>query len=797
MRKYLNLFGASLFALLILTQCKDDYLANEGQESNETISVSSDETDLGVKYLNQLFYIKSSDNRTSGMTRSGNGVDVLNRAFYVNVDQAGEYYLGAHVLPANVLVDNAEKLQDIQVYVNSEYVGELALTKAEWEFTTIKGDLPIYLNAGGNNISFTSEAPYYPEIDAIQTEKTLNALLKVDQQYEEYLSYLKSSNSLTTDKAEQEIVEKEQIEMQGAKTRSAINPGNWSWQVTPVTYSNPGGNYQHKMNVPITYTYHRKLSLAKGTYTFKTAPVEGDTQYSVDPVMYLYKVDDPHNYSYVNDDYSGLGRHSQITASLPAGDYYILVRAYSSSYSTSTTGRQGLIDVYQNNVKINTNAPVAGYSVDVDSPNTGTINYFTAYSTGIPEFFLEEKVNNKAKFFGSTYFYASPMEQMWWDDARVRLTKPSSSDRYRMIITACGAFGAYYGNCDVYGSCIQVESGSNIMRSFPNLQLNDAIYSGTGETNVYNCASWAGGLTTGWTWGGIYSSVSGSLSGTYYGNPYVWQTWDDFFGNNPARYSGATTYTRNDAHSGNGEIAVWSTNGAISGATHFSVRGTANKHPHGYAWESKPGGLRRIFHPRDAVRGSTYGEIFAYYRDASKDPYGSVTRSFSIEKSDEMTFEESIEKGLTVVEKVELTPAQTALFVTKTRSSGSTKVNQLYDAWAKVVSTPEYMMMSNPYSYFENKEAAEFIDYCKNNKAEAMPFFVNLYFSEESGENVQKEVSYYMFCNIFEEYASMMESVKEEWKANPKAKSGAYVAPLPETFTKKYAKEIINKMYGI
>lgn len=61
-----------------------------------------------------------------------------------------------------------------------------------------------------------------------------------------------------------------------------------------------------------------------------TGPIDGDDFYSVDPVMYLYKIDDPHNYSYYNDDASGRGRHSQITATLPAGDYYLVIRAYSS-----------------------------------------------------------------------------------------------------------------------------------------------------------------------------------------------------------------------------------------------------------------------------------------------------------------------------------------------------------------------------------------------------------------------------------------------------------------------------------
>lgn len=92
-------------------------------------------------------------------------------------------------------------------------------------------------------------------------------------------------------------------------------------------------------------TYHRKLSLSAGTHTFHTAAYESETN-SVDPFMYLYKINDPHNYSYYNDDGAG-NLHSKITVNLPAGDYYLVIRAYSSAFSSTTTGRQGLIDVYQ------------------------------------------------------------------------------------------------------------------------------------------------------------------------------------------------------------------------------------------------------------------------------------------------------------------------------------------------------------------------------------------------------------------------------------------------------------------
>lgn len=710
MKKHFYFYCVIILSGIILTQCQDDFEAvtNASEQEVSLVNTKANDVDDGVTYLNQQFYLKSTDGTIAGMTRSSSE-GLLTRNFFINQASEGENYLGVHILPAST---GKNQLQNVFVYVNDEEVGELELNKDQWEFVTLKGQKAILLKAGSNKITFASEAPFYPEVDAIQVEPSVDRLIKEDPQYEDFLAHLKNSTSVASGiKLEQNEVDVELQKLANVQTRSAINPGDWNWQVTPQTFNNPDGNYAHKMNVPITYTYHRKLSLSAGTHTFHTAAYESETN-SVDPFMYLYKINDPHNYSYYNDDGAG-NLHSKITVNLPAGDYYLVIRAYSSAFSSTTTGRQGLIDVYQNGTRINSGSPIAGYMVDVETPYTGTMNFFTAYSSGIPDFYLEEKGTRQLKFFGETMFYMEPMDFMWWDDARLQMTK-SSAAKYNMLISSVGAFGAYYGNCDVYGMVPNAIRGDGwgVLESFPNLKQADAMYSGVRSTNIYNCASWAGGMTSGWTWGGIYNSQSGGvLIGHNYGSPYVWDTWDNFFGNNPSRYAGATTYTRDQADSNNGVIAVWSTNGSISGATHFSVRGTANNHPHGYAWESKPGALIRTFHPRDALNGNSYGQIIGYYRDASKEPYQSVTRSLSTGE-DNISFEESLEKGLTVIEEVELLPEHKSMLTLKTRSA-STKTNtiqNLYDKWREKCNSAELRILSNPFKFFETTEAEELIN---------------------------------------------------------------------------------------
>lgn len=795
-RKALNLVLATSLFILFSSSCVKDI--NQLSVNEVALPTLSNSQVNEASYLGKNFYLKSTDSDgaiENPVTRSGGGDRMLSRSFEVISLKDGPQYIGVHLMAA--FTDDNGTLQKVDVLVNDEYVGVLDVHKAEWDFVTMKDNKPVQMSKGTNTITFLSEPPFYPEIDAVQIEADLLDLVMSDPQYEDFITQISKSNSFTNDKLEQAGVESliEEERMLSIKTRSAYDD-SYDWQVTGRTLENPDGNYNHKVCVPVTYTYHRKLSLTAGTYTFWTGPVDGDDYYSVDPVMYLYKIDDPHNYSYYSDDISGRGRHSEISATVPAGDYYLLIRAYSSSYASSETGRQGLVNVYQNGSLLNSSCPVAGYVVDVDSPNTGTLNYFTAYSTGLPQFFLEEKSSHKAKFFGDMYFYVAPMEQMWYDDARLRLNKPSSTDRYRMIITCVGALGAYYGNCDVYGSCQQVMSSDGILSVFPNLKANDGIYSSASRNVVYNCAAWAGGITTGWMWNGL-RSTSGTLVGTDYGEPTVWTTWDNYFGNNPQRYAGATTYTREGATASNSEVAVWSYNGDISGVTHFSCTGTANNHPHGYAWESKPGQERRIFHPRDALSGDVYGSIMAYYRDASKSitPYN-LTRSNTYNDLNSISFEESIKQGLTVIEEVNLSPEHLKLFSNtnaQTRAGvlfDTSEVSNLYSKWKEAVNNNSFF--SNPYTYIELPEGQALHAYCVENKIDALAFFVNLYFIDSSND-AAKAISHYMFCSIFAEYADIIETIKDKWRADQYNDDGAYIAPLPETFLKKFAKELISE----
>lgn len=226
-------------------------------------------------------------------------VAVLKTTFKVEVEQSGDYYLLANTLSTYVQKD---KFQEISVYVNGMYQGKLNNTEADWEIIGIKGKEKVSLNKGSNEIVFSSSAPFYPEIDAVQLTLDKSSLITTNAPYNAYKA-LAAKDAVTE------------------KTKE-------SWEVTPIEGKIVGNaNATVWQNVPTVYTYHRKISVtSKGKMEIHTTPVESEDYYDVDTYMYLYKIDDPYHYSWTNDDV--IGYHSKIEATLPAGEYYWFIRHF-------------------------------------------------------------------------------------------------------------------------------------------------------------------------------------------------------------------------------------------------------------------------------------------------------------------------------------------------------------------------------------------------------------------------------------------------------------------------------------
>jgi len=78
---------------------------------------------------------------------------------------------------------------------------------------------------------------------------------------------------------------------------------------------------------------------------------------------------------------------------------------------------------------------------------------------------------------------------------------------------------------------------------------------------------------------------------------------------------------------------------------------------------------------------------------------------------------------------------------------------------------------------------------------DAVMFFASIIFDNQRDKEFERNISHYMFWEIAkDQYGSIMEGIKDVWKRNRYSADGKYIAPLPETFTKKYIKQILSTL---
>lgn len=678
------------------------------------------------------------------------------KQFIVNVNQDGDYYFLANVMPANVSTDENGNfnLQEISVVVNGTYVGMLNVTAPKWQVVSLKNLEKVRLNKGQNIILFQSGGIHYPEVDCVQLAIDKDKLIYKNTVFDNYVESLRNHSE------------------DAISTYSAFDNSS-NFNVQPVWQYTPGANYSHMSKVPVVYTYYKKFHISVNEFhKFYTDPVTGDDYSSVNTVMHLFKVDDPHNYCWYNDDYDQL--HGRIEATLPPGDYYLVVRSFNNFGASSSLGREGLVNVYDNGGIMNQEIPISGYILNCGSNYTGALNYFTGHSTGIPKIWFME--GNMIKYTSEEFTYYPPADFYWFDDARLKINHPRPNSNIRMLISCVGAWSVYFGNCDAYGAVPDVEAST--LSNLPNLKSGDAIRSA--DNNVYyNSAAWAGGINTDIIWN------------SKWGSPFVWTTWDNYFGNNPARYSGAKTYSRNGG--GNAVIAAFSKNGNVSDMSHFAVTKNANMQMHGYEWESKIGTLCRLFHPLNSVSSSTNGSFLQYYYD-QQSPYALSRQN----GEDEFSLSESIEKGLTTMVEVELEDWQKELFNSyKTKARSTNPLETYYNRWNAKVRSSEFATESNPYNFLDNPEAVELISCARENLEESILFLSDKIFASSDSNDVAKSLAPILFCEIAKnKYGNLIEELKEDWKVNSYTRSGSYIYPSPEMLTKEYIKSILNKDFA-
>lgn len=675
-------------------------------------------------------------------------IAVLKTTFKVEVEQSGDYYLLANTLSTYVQKD---KFQEISVYVNGMYQGKLNNTEADWEIIGIKGKEKVSLNKGSNEIVFSSSAPFYPEIDAVQLTLDKSSLITTNAPYKAYKA-LAAKDAVTE------------------KTKE-------SWEVTPIEGKIVGNaNATVWQNVPTVYTYHRKISVTSNEkMEIHTTPVESEDYYDVDTYMYLYKIDDPYHYSWTNDDV--IGYHSKIEATLPAGEYYLVIRAKQNGYASEYMPRQGLVNVYCNGELLNENVPISGYLIDAPVKTTGTLNFFTNKTSASSQLFLID--GERMLYNSEPYTYYPPADYVWLDGSRKKITFRRGVPNWKVLVTTTSAWWICFGKCDVYAGL--KDAPSKYMDKFSNLKSGDAILMADDDSK-YNSAAWAGGITDRKIWIGNSSK----------GSPYVWNSWDDYFGNNPTRYLNAPTYTRNGG--GARSIIVYSKDSTMTGITHFAVMNKANDQLHGFDCESKIGTWGRITHTEKSLYGSEYGKTYySYYEVQSPLEFKHNTLT-KLALPTVCTMEQSIKEGLSIDRKVELSASEKEELDGFGRLVLDKDFEKMYNDWVADYTLADNFGEDN--EIFSGQEFQKLVQQGRKHWKKNMSFLCGKIFVNTNEHEDEQDLASVLLCEMVAPYyAAKMDSIKDDWFKNQYTEDGKYICPTVEYFTKRYVKSILEEEY--
>ncbi len=529
---------------------------------------------------------------------------------------------------------------------------------------------------------------------------------------------------------------------------------------TEKVLSNPAGNYEHAIDTAFSYSTFSMLYLTGGvSYTFNTY------NSTVDPVLHLF---DPNNIatrSWSNDDGGG-GYESSVTVNIPAtGYYFLLARPYYG-------GQTGITNIMQNGINHLTNTPISGLRFST-TVRTGDLNYFTAKLGGAgnppdTRLFTLSSAGGVVTGYNDDYSNSSNGTWAWGLGSRIRKNYSSGSS----IVFVCAFNPTRTGVCDVYMGNVNGQLPNTEPANFPLLKTEDAIQSAP-STGTYNCISWSGGITSSWTW-----PLDAVSSWYVAGNPLG--SFDKFYSNTPARFPGAWNYTRSGATSGNAVVDLWKT---ASAYTHASVTKPGNDHPHGYDWESKPGGLDRQFHPRNALeQPNWYGAVSNYYR-----PTGTFAKNIS-GKSFE-TDADAVAAGVAVYENAKLSSkANDKLnsLLTQTASDINSNFDRLYENWKQTWAANA--SLSDPYAYCENKEYEALQAYCNKNLNAAMLLVFKKF---TGGDHLTSKLLWELTRS---RYAPLLDEAKKDILDNSYDERGRFVIHGDHDNGVRYIEKILKQL---
>ena len=635
--------------------------------------------------------------------------NLIYKTFEVSCLESGAYFLNAWLL-APLTPDG---YPEYKIAINNELISSsLKPANNSWESVKLTDNnhsvSTVRLKKGINTISFIAKDPEIPAIEFIRLSTSALRADISDQNYQDYLSLIESNNSI-----------------------SNLAVSSLEDTVSIQTRGTAGEEFTYIYNFDVPYTTVKSFNCrADGRYTFSATSTDPNYEFVLEVINARF----PQAYSYSK---KGKGNASIDLRSATDDPYYIRVRAYRQLIP-------GVVTLNLNG-QVYSNCPVNGNGVAITGDMSGDRNYFTCHTTpGVVACIWIEQAPAPGviKYFAVGNRDAS--DYNWSDGSKCLIPQWGT-----YVGALVSAFSSYSGSakCDLYVGLPK----SDASRGFPNLRPEDAIRTAP-FSDVYNCISWTGDITSYWEWPLSTWSI-------YYrvGNPLG--SFDAFYADH--------NYTRTGATASNAAVALWGT--SSTAFTHGSITKNPNSSkPHGYSWESKPGREMRTFHPKDALRGSSYGTIQYYYKPVN-------TRSLTIKREMEAysLSTEDINKISLLKELIE--------------NDYLVEFNQKYEDWAEACKKNEFSIYSDPVKYKEPQEYVSLLKLCEKMGKASIPLIAE-----------KLQLGDFLAANFLEDLTlsaaknkDILATVKDNVQS--KARNGGYYAQSPYSNALAYVSELLKE----
>lgn len=691
--------------------------------------------------------------------------DHVSQIFRINVPTLDKYYISAWLVGSFCNMDN---MMEYEFSVNGNSSHVIKINKTGPQAVSIL-DQAFDLNAGTNSVTVKTKKPFSPNVEFIKVSLDKENCQISDANYVNYINKI-SKLELPENYASLRIAaEKAEDEGQVLK----------SYQL-----SNPQGNYDHEMDVDFGYTYSTYIGLDQGeTYIIESKNT------NCDPVLHVFYKDHPDWFTR-SDDNSGQGYNAKLTFTAPYdGNYRILVRKNSASTDgTCHLYLTGMLNgYYVNELTVGMYVAVSGTEIECPETVSQWMSWFTADLTGDSHLLLLNK-SSPERIIAENDDWTRTSDFDWGNTSRIwgNFQTVISS-----VVVVSGSSYSTTGNCDLYMNCKNSNIADKLISGtddplFPNLKAIDAIQSAP-ATFDYNCIAWSGGITSEKVDPTLYSSDYCNL--VYTGLPAPndsiceeFSSFDNYY--TSERYVGATVYIISDSTESIVDLWYNPNNNFNEKITHASVRKPGNNHPHGYDWESKPGSYQRSFHPRHSLENNVvfgYGFVGTYYvPDLSN-------------KKSLMMLDESIARGLSIIENVVLNPKELGVINQILNNNSSIQFDILkekYELWKETWNKPEIAVHSRLSRYASSQEYYNFLNQCEIVGKDSWLFLFKKFYEGDTYTVVPIEEL------VIKKNMGILDAIKEENNLKKYNESGARIVRTFSTNTMKFIKKFLENEFN-